>query len=116
MSGESTQSVHERGQRMFVHDGGACDPEYESAERVRGPSDRVFSSSCSLPFPRLLPAIYSHLTRVDMSTLSAAIDALKTVSIICGMLPVVGGNLKSAVELASTICEQVQVRSKNSRT
>jgi hypothetical protein len=45
-----------------------------------------------------------------MVNLKAAIDALKTVSIVCGMIPVVGDNLKSAVELASTICEQVQVR------
>jgi hypothetical protein len=45
-----------------------------------------------------------------MVNLKAARDALKTVSIVCGMIPVVGDNLKSAVELASTICEQVQVR------
>jgi hypothetical protein len=45
-----------------------------------------------------------------MSKIKAAIDALKTVSIVCGMVPVVGENLKSAVELASTICEHIQVR------
>jgi hypothetical protein len=48
-----------------------------------------------------------------MGNIKAAIDALKTVSIVCGMVPVVGENLKSAVELASTICEQVQVRPSN---
>jgi hypothetical protein len=46
-----------------------------------------------------------------MSKIKAAIDALKTVSIVCGMVPVVGENLKSAVELASTICEHIRVRS-----
>jgi hypothetical protein len=45
-----------------------------------------------------------------MGKLEAAIDALKTVSIVCGMVPLVGENLKSAVELASAICEKVQVR------
>jgi hypothetical protein len=49
-----------------------------------------------------------------MGTIKAAVDALKTVSIVCGMVPVVGDNLKSAVELASTTCEQVQVRPGNS--
>jgi hypothetical protein len=48
-----------------------------------------------------------------MSTIKAAIDALKTVSIVCGMVPVIGENIKLAVELASTICEQVQVRPSN---
>jgi hypothetical protein len=46
-----------------------------------------------------------------MATLKAAIDTLKMVSIACGMVPLVGENLKSAAELASTICEQAQVRS-----
>jgi hypothetical protein len=48
-----------------------------------------------------------------MGNIKAAIDALKTVSIVCGMVPVIGENIKSAVELASTICEQVQVRPSN---
>jgi hypothetical protein len=44
-----------------------------------------------------------------MGTLHAAIDALETVSIVLGMVPLVGDNLKSAAELASKICEQAQV-------
>jgi hypothetical protein len=53
----------------------------------------------------------SYLTRTSMGTLKAAIDTLDTVSIIFGMVPLVGENLQSAAELASKICEQVQVRS-----
>jgi hypothetical protein len=48
-----------------------------------------------------------------MGTLKVAIDTLKTLSIACGMVPLVGENLKSAAELASTICEQAQVRPGN---
>jgi hypothetical protein len=66
---------------------------------------------------RAIPAVDpSNLTRLNMSTIKAAIDALKTVSIICGMVPVVGENLKSAVELASTICEHIRVRSHAPKT
>jgi hypothetical protein len=78
-----------------------------------GASDRALSSSCSFLIPRHPPVDSSHLTRANMGNIKAAIDALKTVSIVCGMVPVVGENLKSAVELASTICEQVQVRRGN---
>jgi hypothetical protein len=45
-----------------------------------------------------------------MGALKAAIDALETVSIVIGAVPLVGENVKAAVELASKICEQVQVR------
>jgi hypothetical protein len=45
-----------------------------------------------------------------MGTLKVAIGTLDTVSIIFGMVPLIGENLKSATELASKICEQVQVR------
>jgi hypothetical protein len=48
-----------------------------------------------------------------MSVLQAAIDALDTVSIVLGMVPLIGENLKSAAELASKICEHVQVRCDN---
>jgi hypothetical protein len=50
-----------------------------------------------------------------MGTLHAAIDALETVSIVLGMAPLIGESLKSAAELASKICEQVQVRRTISR-
>jgi hypothetical protein len=45
-----------------------------------------------------------------MGTLKVAIGALDTVSIIFGMVPFIGENLKSVAELASKICEQIQVR------
>jgi hypothetical protein len=45
-----------------------------------------------------------------MGTLKIAIDVLGAASIVFGMVPVIGENLKSAAELASKICEQVQVR------
>jgi hypothetical protein len=45
-----------------------------------------------------------------MANLKVAIGALDTVSIIFGMVPLIGENLKSAAELATKICEQVQVR------
>jgi hypothetical protein len=64
----------------------------------------------ALYLPRTIPPVDpSYFTCVNMSKIKAAIDALKTVSIVCGMVPVVGENLKSAVELASTICEHIQV-------
>jgi hypothetical protein len=47
-----------------------------------------------------------------MGTLKVAIDVLGAASIVFGMVPVIGENLKSAAELASKICEQVQVRRK----
>jgi hypothetical protein len=65
----------------------------------------------ALFLPRTIPPVDpSNLTRVNMSEIKVAIDALKTVSTLCGMVPLVGENLKSAVELASAICEKVQVR------
>jgi hypothetical protein len=67
----------------------------------------------SLLIPGYLRTDRSDLTRAKMGTLKAAIDALKTVSIVCGMVPLIGENLQSAAELASTICEQIQVRSKH---
>jgi hypothetical protein len=45
-----------------------------------------------------------------MGKLKAVIDGLGMVSIALGMVPGVGENLKSAAELLSKICEQVQVR------
>jgi hypothetical protein len=45
-----------------------------------------------------------------MVALRVAIHALDTVSIILGMIPLVGDTLESAVKLASEICEQIQVR------
>jgi hypothetical protein len=48
-----------------------------------------------------------------MGNLKAAIDALGTVSVVFGMIPGIGENLKSAAELASKICEHVQVCSEN---
>jgi hypothetical protein len=47
-----------------------------------------------------------------MDALKATIDALTVVSNILGTVPVpvVQGSLKSAAELASKICELVQVR------
>jgi hypothetical protein len=47
-----------------------------------------------------------------MGSLKVAIDVLGAASIVFGMVPVIGENLKSAAELASKICEQVQVRRK----
>jgi hypothetical protein len=75
--------------------------------------DRALSSSCSFLIPRHPPVDHSDPSYANMGNIKAAIDALKTVSIVCAMVPVVGENLKSAVELASTICEQVQVRPSN---
>jgi hypothetical protein len=49
-----------------------------------------------------------------MGTLGAALDALKVVSNLCGMVPLIGENLQSAVEIASAICEKVQVRTSTS--
>jgi hypothetical protein len=63
-----------------------------------------------LLIPRHPPVDHSDFTRADMGNLKAAIDALQTVSTLCGMVPLVGENLKSAVEIASAICEKVQVR------
>jgi hypothetical protein len=45
-----------------------------------------------------------------MVKLKAVIDGLGLVSVALGMIPGVGENLKSAAELLSKICEQVQVR------
>jgi hypothetical protein len=56
------------------------------------------------------PVDISYLTRVIMGKLKAVIDGLGLVSIALGMVPGVGENLKSAAELLSKICEQVQVR------
>jgi hypothetical protein len=44
-----------------------------------------------------------------MGKFKAVIDGLGLVSIALEMVPGVGENLKSAAELLSTICEQVQV-------
>jgi hypothetical protein len=66
----------------------------------------------ALFLPHTIPPVDPlNLNCVNMSKIMAAIDALKTVSIVCGMVPVVGENLKSAVELAATICEHIGVRS-----
>jgi hypothetical protein len=83
--------------------GAAAPPVERSLRRAR--------SSRAIP-----PVDPSSLTRQDMSTIKSAIDALRTVSIVCGMVPVVGENPKSAVELASTICEHIQVRSHAPKT
>jgi hypothetical protein len=83
--------------------GAAAPPVERSLRRAR--------SSRAIP-----PLDPSSLTLQDMSTIKSAIDALRTVSIVCGMVPVVGENLKSAVELASTICEHIQVRSHAPKT
>jgi hypothetical protein len=45
-----------------------------------------------------------------MNTLKVTIEALEAVSIVLGMVPFIGDNLKSAAELASKICAKVQVR------
>jgi hypothetical protein len=45
-----------------------------------------------------------------MGSLNVAIDVLGAASIVFGMVPVIGENLKSAAELGSKICEQAQVR------
>jgi hypothetical protein len=89
-----------------------CDPACENAA-VRAPALPNLSSSYPLlsihPAPSALIAyLYPDLS--IMGTLKVAIGALDTVSIIFGMVPLIGENLKSAAELASKICEQVQVR------
>jgi hypothetical protein len=45
-----------------------------------------------------------------MAYLEGIIPALRTMSVVCGSIPVVGEDVKSAAELASKICEHVQVR------
>jgi hypothetical protein len=45
-----------------------------------------------------------------MGTLEPVIDALQALLIIFPTVPHVGESLKSAAELSSKICEQVQVR------
>jgi hypothetical protein len=47
------------------------------------------------------------IAKVD--TLNTAIGALEVVSIICGMLPIIGKDLELAAKLACKICEQIQV-------
>jgi hypothetical protein len=72
----------------------------------------VERSLCPARSSRAIPPVEpTNPARLNMSKIKAALDALKTVSIVCGMVPLVGENLKSAVELASTICEHIQVRS-----
>jgi hypothetical protein len=51
-----------------------------------------------------------------MGKLKAAIDGLAVVSVALGMIPGIGENLKSAAELLSKICEQVQVSPNSLRT
>jgi hypothetical protein len=46
-----------------------------------------------------------------MGVLEQSIEALKLLSPILDMVPVIGGNLKGAAELASGICEMIKVRS-----
>jgi hypothetical protein len=68
---------------------------------------------CFLPIAHPAPsAVITHSipTRSSMGTLKVAIDVLGAASIVFGMVPVIGENLKSAAELASKICEQAQVR------
>jgi hypothetical protein len=50
-----------------------------------------------------------------MGTLEVAIDALRIAANVFGIVsaPVAQGSLKSAAELASEICEQVQVRTRS---
>jgi hypothetical protein len=68
------------------------------------------SSSSSFLILHHRPVDLSYLIRVSMGKLKAVIDGLGLVSIALGMVPGVGENLKSAAELLSKICEQVQVR------
>jgi hypothetical protein len=75
----------------------------------------AFQPLCFLPVAHPAPSaliIHSNPTRSSMGTLKVAIDVLGAASIVFGMVPVIGENLKSAAELASKICEQVQVRRK----
>jgi hypothetical protein len=60
--------------------------------------------------PSSLNIEHLNTIRLSMSTLKATIDALEAVSIVFGMVPILGENLKSAAEMASKICGQVQVR------
>jgi hypothetical protein len=89
----------------------SCGPECASAAGRIG--HRRFLHLFVLPIAHLAPSVlidYSHPSLSSMGSLKVAISALDTVSIIFGMVPLVGENLKSAAELASSICEHVQVR------
>jgi hypothetical protein len=95
---------------MVVDDGGAVDPGYETADSGRrrlrlGSLHPAHSSSITI-----VPSISHIFTLTNMVKLKAVIDGLGLVSIALGMVPGVGENLKSAAELLSKICEQVQVR------
>jgi hypothetical protein len=94
--------------RAWAVRGGASGAAAHPVERSLRPAHSVI--------PRYPSVAASNLSRLNMTTIKAAIDALKTVSIICGMVPVVGENLKSAVELASTICEHIRVCSHAPKT
>jgi hypothetical protein len=79
--------------------------------RLRAPAPPIgLSSSSSFLIHHHRPVDISYLTLANMVKLKAVIDGLGLVSIALGMVPGVGENLKSAAELLSKICEQVQVR------
>jgi hypothetical protein len=101
---------------MVDDDEGARDPGYEAADSGRRPPPIGLSSSSSFLILHNRPVDLSYLTHANMVKLKAVIDGLGLVSIALGIVPGVGENLKSAAELLSKICEQVQVRQLVSRT